>query len=103
MAFFELFRKRLLIVSHSLLEFFSGNIFVINLNVKILTSRERIIFLPDLVYCYDNREIINDPLIIKSSYTLKANDEKGKKMSKALNRFKKKMSQAQPNIPPKNY
>ena len=41
--------------------------------------------------------------IIKTSNTTKANDEKGKKMSKALNRFRKKMSQAQPNIPPKNY
>ena len=52
----------------------------------------------------DTNNINNDMNnIIKSSYTLKANDEKGKKMSKALNRFKKKMSQAQPNIPPKNY
>ena len=46
---------------------------------------------------------INDVNDNNKNGIINTNDRKEKKMSKALNRFRKKISHAQPNIPPKNY
>ena len=51
----------------------------------------------------DTKNDISDLNDNNKNNLIKTNDTKEKKMSKALNRFRKKMSQAQPNIPSKNY
>ena len=76
----------------------------IDLNMANNLKNIQVIQINNIPAINDTNNVNNDTNnIIKNSNTSKANDEKGKKMSKALNRFKKKMSLAQPNIPPKSY
>ena len=81
-----------------------GNKNEIDLNMANNLDNNQLIQKNNISTINDSNNINNDMNNInKDSNNSIGNDEKGKKMSKALNRFKKKMSQAQPNIPPKNY
>lgn len=62
MALCKLFCERLLVVRHAGIKLFFGNIYIINLDVEILSGRERISFSLYLIVCDGNGKVLSSPI-----------------------------------------